>query len=55
MKNITSRMKRVEQLAIQKLTQTAKQMFTTLKVRSNILTSAVQMELLPNIPKLVKN
>lgn len=39
------KMKWEEQLVTQKLTQTVKQMFTTLKVRSNILTSAVLMEL----------
>lgn len=49
------KMKREEQLVTQKLTLMAELTFTTLKVRSNILTNAVQMELLPNIPKPVKN
>lgn len=39
------KMKREEQLVTQKLTLMAELTFTTLKVRSNILTNAVLMEL----------
>ncbi len=49
------KMKWEEQLVTQKVTQMVELTFTILKVRNNILTNAVQMELLPNIPKSVKN
>ncbi len=49
------KMKWEEQLVTQNVTQMVELTFTILKVRNNILTNAVQMELLPNIPKLVKN
>lgn len=49
------KMKWEEQLVTQKVTQMVELTFTILKVRNNILTNAVQMELLPNIPKQGKN
>lgn len=49
------KMKWEEQLVTQKVTQMVELTFTILKVRSNILTNAVLMELWQSIPKQGKN